>query len=147
MTPERLAEIREVERAALPGPWTVCVSNAGYDSHFGVRVAILPPGHYLHPAVISLHWCGFAAEHEAALSFSLGRVWYDEEDNCLNPEARKDFAAACAFVALARDAIPELVAEVERLQEQVRSIAAMVVGLFNVFSIQVDTQQEPENEL
>lgn len=97
MTDEQLAEIRAREAAATPGPWT-----------WSAGMIEAPKGEWSSEIVM---WAGNISSNLA-----------DEDDPALQLgacgiDAEKNAAANLAFLAAARQDVPALLAEVERLRD------------------------------
>jgi hypothetical protein len=97
LTPERLAEYAALEQAATEGPWNP-----------------------------------YRLQDGSVVVFGVGRTWFRLSDGAPEErpatlfEAQDGTAADAAFIASARTAVPELLAEVERLNRLVKSMLAAV---------------------
>lgn len=101
MTPERLAELKALCEAATPGPWEWtdtygCDSDDDeLDNLFCGQVIVKLPD----------------TDDQGWRSASTRHLWFGDMENCTGCDI-----ANAQLIAAARTAVPELIAEVERLQ-------------------------------
>lgn len=104
MTPDELARLKLLAEKATPGPWFVV----------GAR------------AKIKYEQCHMISRYDEAdkKDENIAVVWYDEKTGLGLSDA--------AFIASSREAIPSLIAEVERLREALKELTdAIESGLCN----------------
>ncbi len=123
MTDTELAEIKARCEAATPGPWVSELSlSYDLDAHYAIRTAELLPAHPWSPRYIA--WmCGLLAEPSRSKypqmkaceccdhAYFRGRELHIDIRN--DPQVQADVA----FLAHAREDIPALLNEIEKLKE------------------------------
>ena len=106
MTPERIAEIKAREGKATPGPWVVDKYANGVD-------------------------LGYKPDHERTWGYGCGNGFVcDLNDGEYHEYCSQDEQRANAeFIAAARQDIPDLLAEVERLRAENKRLERQVMQL------------------
>lgn len=94
MTPEKLSRWKKLAEAATEGPWVADITRSGPVAAVCRREAVVTCGYPV------LHICDFPHKDLSSVKTTAGR------------------AANFDFIAEARTAVPELIAEVERLQRE-----------------------------
>ncbi len=123
MTDTELAEIKARADAATPGPWVGELSLSNYlFAHYAIRTAESLPAHPWSPRFIA--WmCGMLGEPGSSAYPQLKvcecchRAYFRGRE--LHVDVRDDpqIQADVAFLAHAREDVPALIAEIEKLKE------------------------------
>lgn len=114
MKEEELKQIKARVEAATPGPWVLHTDSSRPDVCAGITDSA---GNYSGPK------SGFMGEGHLFEFDKYGPSWGQEYDNCADAE----------FVAHARQDVPALIAEVERLRAELNELANCCRALLPVF--------------
>ncbi|WP_304019994.1 hypothetical protein [Desulfovibrio piger] len=114
MTQEELEKIRKRSDAATPGPWVS--EDGGYDVCLGYK-----------PSHIRIGW--WSGDHEEDCNADNRRVCELSDGEHNNYKNKEEMQANAEFIAHAREDVPALLDEIERLKKVSRYLAERIAFL------------------
>lgn len=137
LTDERLAEIHERVERATQGPWeterSVSQAHNASEVHWSVRTHDKLPAHPWSPRYI-LWMCGLLWEargsHEPRMRWcpACEHMHYEHREVPVDLRSDPEIEADATFIAAAREDVPALLAEVDRLRLENEALTLMGTG-------------------